>query len=410
MFLWSHLRCAIHALRITKIRSALTMLGIIIGVAAVIVVMAVGAGAKQRVVEQLRSLGANLIVVLPGSAKQSGALLGHGSRRSLTEGDAEAIRNEIFTVVASAPIVFKQAQAVSGNRNWQTSAYGVTPDFFVAREWGISAGRPFSLQELQQASKVALLGTTAAKELFDGENPLGQMVRIANTPFRIVGVLARKGESPTGADQDDKVLIPLSTARVRLLGSATEGLRAIRYILVKVRDATEMDDTRQQVRRLLRQRHRIWPGEPDDFDVRNLVDIQKRREKVAGILGFWLTVVASVSLLVGGISIMNTMLVTVTERTREIGLRLAVGARQRDIRNQFLTEAIMLSLLGALVGVAVGVLTAFGIGTITNLPIMIRPLSILLATGFAAATGIFFGLYPAWRAARLDPIMAIRIE
>jgi len=406
----THLRSAIHSLRTTRFRSALTMLGVVIGVAAVIVVMGVGAGAKQRVVEQLRSLGANLVVVLPGSAKKGGVALGHGSERSLSDRDAEAIRREITTVVAAAPIVFAKTRIVSGNRNWLTNAYGVTADFFVAREWQIAAGRPFSPQELQAAAKVVLLGNTVAKELFGADDPVGQMVRIENIPFRVVGLLSEKGDSPTGNDQDDKAIVPLSTARIRILGAAAERLGSIRYILVKVGDATEMDQTRDQVRRLLRQRHRLLPDQPDDFEVRNLVDIQKSREQMAGVLGFWLTVVASVSLLVGGISIMNIMLVTVTERTREIGLRLALGARRRDIRHQFLAEAVVLSLIGALVGMVVGVVTALVVGAITGYPILILPSSILLAMSFAMATGIVFGLYPAWRAARLDPITALRRE
>jgi putative ABC transport system permease protein len=388
----------------------LTMLGIVIGVAAVIVVMAVGAGAKQQVVERLQSLGANLLIVLPGSAREAGALLGHGSKRSLTEDDADAIGRELPQVVAAAPVVFKQTQVVSGNRNWATSVYGVTQAFFLAREWAVDAGRPFSPDEWKTAAKVALLGVTAGRELFGNRDPVGEIVRIEHTPFRVIGVLAEKGQSPTGQDQDDKVMVPLPAARIRVLGAASDSLRSVRYLLIKVRTAGQMAETRQAVARLLRQRHGLRPDQSDDFAVRDIADIQQTREQAAGVLGFWLTVVAAVSLLVGGIGIMNIMLVTVTERTREIGLRRAVGAAPRDIRNQFLVEAIVLALLGGSVGVLVGLGTVLAIAALSDLPLLIHPWSVLFAAGSAAVTGVFFGVYPAWRAARLDPIRALRFE
>ena len=410
MLLAGHLRYALHSLRTARSRSTLTMLGIIIGVAAVIVVMGVSAGAKQQVVERLQSLGANLLIVLPGSAREAGALLGQGSKRSLTEDDADAIGQELPQVVASAPVVFKRTQVVSGNRNWATSVYGVTQAFFLAREWEVDAGRPFSPDEAKTAAKVALLGVTVGQALFDERDPVGQIVRIEHTPFRVIGVLAEKGQSPTGQDQDDKVMVPLPAARIRVLGTASDSLRAVRYLLIKVRSAGQMAETREAVARLLRQRHGLRPDQSDDFAVHDIADIQQTREQAAGVLGFWLTVVAAVSLLVGGIGIMNIMLVTVTERTREIGLRRAVGAAPRDIRNQFLVEAIVLALLGGSVGVLVGLGTVLAIAALSDLPLLIQPWSVLFAAGSAAATGVFFGVYPAWRAARLDPLRALRFE
>ncbi len=410
MMFFNHLRNALQALRVNRLRSLLTMLGIIIGVTAVISVMAVGAGAQSEVIKQLRTLGANLLLVKPGSAERSGVRLGSGTRPTLTEEDARAIRGDVPWAAVVAPFVYAKTQVVRGNANWSTSVQGVTSDFLLAREWELAAGRTFASQETEGAFKVVIIGATVVERLFGAHDPMGQIIRVADVPFTVIGVLRRKGETSTGGDQDDRILIPLSTAKIRVLGSSRMRRRSVDYILVKVNDADRLGEAEREIVKLLRQRHRLMPDEPEDFTVRNLAEMQASREKAAGVLGFWLAAVASVSLLVGGISIMNIMLVSVSERTREIGVRLAVGARPRDIRNQFLVEALLLSLLGAIVGIVLGMGAAVLIGALGDVPVLIRPGAIMLASGFAAAVGIFFGFFPASRASRLDPIAALRFE
>ena len=410
MIILGHLRDARRALRANPLRSALTMLGIIIGVAAVIAVMAVGAGAQQAVIEELSNIGANLLMVYPGSAQTGGVRLGGGTKASLTLGDANAIREEVPGLVSVAPFLYSRAQVVYGNSNWSTRIQGVTPDIFVAREWRLSAGRSFSPDELQGAGKAALLGATVVEELFSTRDPLGQVIRVANTPFTVVGLLAPKGQTASASDQDDRIMIPFSTARSRIKGQIAGQFDAIDYLMIKVARSDLMARVERDIRRLLRQRHQLLSSSPDDFEVKNLAEMREKKEKASGILGFWLATVASVSLLVGGISIMNIMLVSVSERTREIGLRLAVGARPEDIQHQFLIEAVVLSLLGALVGVILGMGAALLIGAFGEVPVVIRPSAILLASGFAATIGILFGFYPAYRASRMDPINALRFE
>ena len=410
MMLLVHLHSAVRTLRANPLRSALTMLGIIIGVAAVIAVLAVGAGAQQIVIDELRNIGANLLMISPGSAKSSGARLGGDTQASLVLGDADAIRAEVPGLVSVAPMLYSRAQVVYGNANWSTRIQGVTPDIFTAREWRLSAGRRFSPVELQSAGKVALLGATVVEQLFGNREPLGQVIRVANTPFTVVGVLVAKGQSASASDQDDRVMIPFSTARSRVQGQIAGRLDAVDYIMVKVAQTDRMESAEQDINRLLRQRHQLLAGVDDDFKVKNLAEMREKKEKASGVLGFWLATVASVSLLVGGISIMNIMLVAVSERTREIGLRLAVGARPRDIQQQFMIEALLLSLLGALVGVVLGSAAAMVIGAVGQVPVVIRPSALLLAAGFAGATGILFGFYPAYRASRMSPITALRFE
>lgn len=410
MILFDHIRHALRALQANRLRSLLTMLGIIIGVTAVLVVMAVGAGAQRVVIEQMRTLGANLLLIKRGSAQREGVRLGGGTRPTLTEEDAASIRWDISGVAVAAPVVYSKAQLVHRNRNWSTTVQGITPDFLIAREWQIANGRVFAPHESAGAFKVSLLGATAADKLFGAKEPVGQVIRLADVPFTVLGVLHRKGETSAGADQDDRILIPLSTAKIRVLGSSRRRLHSIDYILVKVTEADRLDEVDREIRRLLRQRHRLRPDEPEDFTITNLAERQASTEKAAGVLGFWLAAVASVSLLVGGISIMNIMLVSVSERTREIGVRLAVGARPRDIRNQFLAEAVAMSLFGGAIGIALGSATAVIIGALGDVPVLIRPQAILLAFGFAAAVGIGFGFFPAFRASRMDPIAALRFE
>jgi len=354
MNVWASARIAVRALRVNKLRSALTMLGIVIGVGAVITMVAVGAGAQARVAEQIQSLGSNMIIVLSGSITAGGVRMGSGSRLTITEDDAWAIQREIRTVTAAPPTSRGSAQIVYGNLNWATSVQGVTGDFFTAREWDVADGRLFSQEEVEGAAKVALIGQTVAGNLFGESDPLGQVIRIKNVPFGVIGVLQRKGQTTFGQDQDDTVLIPLSTAKRKVLGSSRANARAVGSIAVKVGDARAMPDAEQEIRGLLRQRHRLQTFQEDDFGIRNLTEVLQSQEASSRVLTWLLAAIASVSLLVGGIGIMNIMLVSVTERTREIGLRMAVGARGRDILVQFLVEAVTLSLLGGVLGIALG--------------------------------------------------------
>jgi putative ABC transport system permease protein len=388
----------------------LTALGIVIGVAAFVTVLSVGEGARQRVIEKIQSLGGNLLLVTPGSARTGAVQLGEGSRQTLTLEDAVAIGREIPGLLAVAPSVFKRTQVVRGNRNWGTTVQGVTPDYLKAREWGIAHGRPLSTEDLASSSKVALLGDTVATRLFGSKPPVGEVIRIGDTPFSVIGVLASKGQSSSGADQDDKVMIPLSTANIRVLGSGRSQIGGLRYIMVKVDRAERLGAVESDLQRLLRQRHRLRPDSPDDFSVKNLAEVQAQKEEASGILTFWLGAVASVSLAVGAISIMNIMLVAVAERTREIGLRRAIGALRRDVLWQFLTESMLLALLGGVVGVGLGVALALSIAQWGELPVAINTGGLLLSLGAAAAAGIGAGVLPALKAARLAPIDALRSE
>ena len=409
----STLRVALDALRVNKLRSMLTMLGIIIGVGAVITMLAVGGGAQARVEEQIRSLGANVMIVLPGSTTSSGIRLGAGAAQTLTEDDARAIGIEVENVV-SAPVLRGSGQLVFGNTNWSTQIYGATPEYFDVREWRLLTGRGFEPNELSGAAKVALIGQTTARQLF-GENAapetvVDQVIRVRKVPVTIVGVLERKGQSAMGQDQDDVIFVPLATARNRLFGTPQGRLRRVGTIMIKVAEGADMKVAEDRIRELLRQRHRLQPGAEDDFTIRNLTEMLQAQEASSRILSLLLAAVASVSLLVGGIGIMNIMLVSVTERTREIGLRMAVGARGRDILTQFLIEAITLSLIGGLIGVALGLAGSYAIGSFAGWRTQMQPDAILLAVGFAALVGVFFGFYPARKASRLLPIDALRYE
>lgn len=407
-----HIRIAIRTLRANGLRSLLTMLGIIIGVASVITMVAVGEGAHTRVAEQIRTLGANLLVVWPGAAREGGARLELGSRHTLTEADAAAIRQEVPGVIVAAPAVRGATQVVRANRNWNTIVNGTEPDYFIAREWPIASGRSFTRRDVSAAAKVAIIGASVAKALFgEEENPPGQRIRVADVPMTVVGVLSSKGLSATGQDQDDRIFVPITTAKLRLMGGAHEINReAVAYILVKVTSAQAMEAAERQIASLLRQRHRLPADSEDDFKVRNPAAAMAAQRAATRTLTFLLAAVASVSLIVGGISIMNIMLVSVTERTREIGLRLAVGARRRDIRNQFLLEAVTLCVLGGLLGILLGVGAAVALAEMAGWPVFIGPEALVLAAGFAAAVGIFFGFYPAMKGSRLNPIEALRTE
>ena len=401
---------AIKAIRVNVLRSVLTALGIIIGVAAVIIMIAVGAGAQSQVDNLIKSLGSNLVLVLPGTTTSGGARGARGSRPTLTEDDAIAIQNEIDTAQVAAPVVRGSGQLIYGNQNWSTVIYGVTPEFKEAKEWKMKDGRWFSRDEVRSAAKVALVGKTIIENVFEGVDPVGEIIRVKRIPFTIIGTLAPKGETPMGTDQDDTVIVPLSTAKKRLLGGRRLSGKLVRTIWVKSYTAGGVDESVRAMTELLRQRHRIQPGQPDDFYVRNLSQILQARADSSRVMTLLLAAVASVSLIVGGIGIMNIMLVSVTERTREIGLRMAVGAKGIDILLQFLIEAVTLSLIGGIIGVILGLMGSVGIAEIGGWPAIIQIESVFLAFGFAATVGIFFGFYPAKKAAMLDPIEALRYE
>ena len=404
------LRVAMRALAINKLRSLLTMLGIIIGVAAVIVMIAVGAGAQARVEEQIRSLGSNLLLILSGTTTSGGVRMGFGSNQTISEDDAAAIPRDIPETMA-APALRGTAQLIWGNQNWSTVIFGVTPEYIDVRQWELAAGRIFDATDMAGATKVCLVGQTVARQLFGGTDPLGQVIRVRRVPFTVIGVLESKGQSMMGYDQDDLILMPLSTARKRVLGASNLAKqRSVGTIWVKVAEGYDMKAAEEQVRALLRQRHRLQPGQDDDFSLRNLEEVAATQEASSRVLALLLAAVASVSLVVGGIGIMNIMLVSVTERTREIGLRMAVGARTRDILGQFLVEAVTLSLIGGLAGIAIGIATAVGIAKVAGWRIVLSPESVMLAVAFAFAIGVFFGFYPARKAARLNPVEALRFE
>jgi putative ABC transport system permease protein len=386
------------------------MLGIIIGVAAVIAMVGIGAGAQARVAEQIQSLGSNLIIVLSGSVTSSGIRLGTGSQLTISEDDAAAIAREIPLVQAAAPSVRGTAQVVYGNLNWATVIQGVTPDYFEARDWRVIDGRAVNPEDVDGATKIALVGQTTALNLFGESEPLGQIIRIKKVPFTVVGVLSRKGQNSWGQDQDDVILIPISTAKKKVLGVSQANPRAVGSISIKVRADEDMVEAEEQIRALLRQRHRLQPFQDDDFWLRNLSEVLQTQEESSRVMTYLLAAIASVSLLVGGIGIMNIMLVSVTERTREIGLRMAVGARRRHILLQFLIEAVTLSLIGGIIGIALGLGGSRAISYFAAWRTLVNPESIVIAFGFAAGIGIFFGFYPARKASRLDPIEALRYE
>jgi putative ABC transport system permease protein len=403
-------RVALRALAINKLRSALTMLGIVIGVAAVIVMIAVGAGAQRRVEEQIRALGANMLLVMPGSVTAGRVRMGYGSASTLDEDDVAAINREIPEAIA-APAVRGPAQVVWGNANWSTTVYGVTPVYLDVRQWPLHAGRGFEATEMSAAGKVCLLGSTVARQLFGSGDPVGETIRIRRVPFLVIGVLESKGQSLMGQDQDDVILVPLTTARTRIMGSPVFAKRRmVGHIWVRSVDGAPVSHVEAQVRALLRQRHNLRPGMEDDFSMRNLDEVMAAQEESSRVLALLLAAVASISLLVGGIGIMNIMLVSVTERTREIGLRMAVGARTRDILGQFLVEAVTLSLIGGLVGVALGIGAAIAVSAWLGWHIAISAEAVVLAVAFSFVIGVFFGYYPARKAARLSPVEALRFE
>ena len=401
----ANVRIALRAIRVNKLRSALTMLGVIIGVGAVIAMVAIGEGAKARVAKQMERLGSNRVSVYAGTVTRGGRRVRGARITTLTEADARAILAEVPGVVRVAPHVRGSAQVVYGNKNWHPPFTGTTPDYLRIMNWGVDSGSNFTDDDMLTNRKVALVGKTVGKELFGDDYPIGQTIRVKHIPFEVVGVLKERGTSSWAGDLDDVVIVPLRTAQRKLLG-----IRYVRGIEVSAESQEATSDVQDGIAALLRVRHKITGTKLDDFRVRNRTDILEAANEAASTLGYLLAGIAGVALIVGGIGIMNIMLVSVTERTREIGVRLAIGARRRDIRRQFLTEAMVLSLLGGVIGIIAGAAASLGLSYMGGWQIVISPGAILLAFAFAAAIGVFFGFQPANRAAGLNPIEALRYE
>jgi len=396
---------AFRALRRNKMRSFLTMLGIIIGVSAVITMLAIGQGAEYSVKQQIASLGTNVLIIFPGSQQQGGIRVGAGSMTTLTEDDATAISTDCPAVAFVSPGTFSGGQVIAGNLNWGTSIQGVGVDYIQIRDWNVQYGNFFTDQDIKGATKVCILGKTVADNLFPDSDPVGQNIRIRNVPFKVIGVLSKKGQNAMGQDQDDVILAPYSTVQKRL-----SHYPYLRQILVSAVGPKEIETAQKQVTDLLRMRHKIAGFEGDDFTIRNQSDLASAATATSQILTILLASIASVSLLVGGIGIMNIMLVSVTERTREIGIRMSVGARGKDILTQFLIEALVLSLLGGITGIILGIVGSKLISNFAGWPTFITAFSILLSFGFSILVGLFFGFYPARKAAMLNPIDALRYE
>ena len=401
-------KIAVGALRVNVMRSLLTMLGIVIGVGAVIVMVAVGAGAREMIGEQIRSIGSNLILIVPGAMFQGGARLGSGSVHTLRSTDAEAIAKECPAVKLTAPNWGDVTQVVYGNRNWRTRISGTWESNFLIRDWPIRYGRMFTPEEEKRAAKVAVVGQTVIENLFGDTYPLGKAVRIKSVPFTIIGVLERKGQSPRGDDQDDAVFVPLRTSQYRLFGTPFPD--EIQAIIVQAKDISLISDAERQIDALLTRRHKIGRNQDKDFTIRNLTEILQTAQKSLNIMTTLLGAIAAISLVVGGIGIMNIMLVSVTERTREIGIRMAVGARSGDILSQFLTEGVVLSVCGGLMGTILGICGAFIFARSSGWPALVDFVTVGIAILFSGAVGVFFGFYPAFKASRLHPIEALRHE
>lgn len=399
---------AIRAIKANKMRSILTSLGIIIGVAAVIVMLAIGNGAQISIQNEMKTMGSNLIIIRSGVATSSGARGGHGSQPTMKAGDGDAIQEKISQIKLAAPILEETAQVVYGNANWSTGITGTDNRNFLIKEWDLAYGRFFSEGDVKNAAKVAILGQTVVKELFGDVDPLGRTVRIKGIPFRVIGVLDARGESGMGQDQDDSVFIPITTAQKKVMGIKFPD--QVRHIMLQAVDAQSTYTSQDEIRQLLRQRHNLGVNKDDDFVIMNLTQMMEMMENSTKIMTILLGSIASISLLVGGIGIMNIMLVSVTERTREIGIRMAIGAKSWDIRWQFLMEALVLSLIGGLAGVILGILGAEAVSAFSSLTAKVSLLYIILPFSFAGFVGLFFGFYPAYKASLLNPISALRYE
>ena len=399
------LRIALRALARNKLRAFLTMLGIIIGVGAVIAMVAIGEGAKSTIRSQIASLGTNVLIILPGSNVQGGVRAGFGNVNTLIDSDARAMARELPSIAFASPVLRRQEQLIAGNLNWGTLAQGVAPEFQQIRDWQIETGRFLHEGDMDSAAKVAVIGQTVARQLFGNDDPIDSVIRIRNIPFRIVGTLAAKGQTGQGTDQDDTVMIPYTTMQKRLMR-----ITWLQSIVVRAVNAERVQEAQEQITLLLRQRHRIGADREDDFNVRNLSDIAEAAQSTARVMAILLGSVAGISLLVGGIGIMNIMLVSVTERTREIGIRMAVGARSRDIMLQFLVEAVVMASTGGLIGIVLGIGSSEVLKEWAQWPTLVSPSIVAVAFLFSGAVGVFFGFYPAKKAAGLDPIDALRYE
>jgi len=403
------IQLAVRALMAYKVRSLLTMLGIIIGIGSVIVMISVGRGANESIQDQIQSLGANMLMIFSGSSQRGGVRGGYGSSPTLRVKDVEAIERECPAVIDATYVLANSAQIVAGKKNWGTRIYGTTPNYYQVRDWNVTDGEFISEQHMRSAASVAVLGTSVSENLFEpGESVVGQQIRIKNVPFRVIGVLESKGRTPSGQDQDDAVFVPYTTMSRKLAGARLPGV--IHFIGVSAQSQELVEEAKREVEGVLRQRHKILPGMQDDFTVRTLDEFADMAGKTTNIMTLLLTAVAAISLVVGGIGIMNIMLVSVTERTREIGIRMAVGARERDVLMQFLVEAMVISIFGGILGTVLGIAAAKLISGLAGWATIISMDSILLATLFSGAVGIFFGFYPARKASRLDPIEALRYE
>jgi putative ABC transport system permease protein len=399
------LRIALRALSRNKMRTVLTMLGIVIGVAAVIAMVGVGQGAQQKVQDQIASMGTNLIYVSAGSVNRGGMHLGAGATKTLIDDDMKAIVREVPTVSSAAPGAGASAQVIYENQNWSTRINGTEPQYFTIRDWPMANGSGFTDDDVSHAANIAVLGATVQQNLFGSADPVGQTIRIGALPFQVVGVLTAKGQSGMGADQDDGVYVPITTLQKKITGQ-----NWLQYVMVSAVSQPASYSAQSQITALLRDRHKIRAGQDDDFQVRNLADVAELADQQSQVMTLLLASIAGVSLIVGGIGIMNIMLVSVTERTREIGIRVAIGATEQDVQRQFLSESVVLSLIGGATGILLGVGASLAITKLLGWAILISPVAIVAAVIFSMAVGVFFGYYPARKAARLDPIEALRFE
>ncbi len=405
--IFSMLSEAWQAMGANRLRSFLTMLGMIIGVGAVILMLAIGQGVRQQVESSIAAMGSNLFIILSGSTTSGGVRMGGGATPTLTLADAQAIE-ELPGISAIAPSAPGTAQLVYGSNNWSTQVIGTTPSFLDVRDWDLVSGAPFTDSDVRSATRVALLGKTVVQNLFGDEDPTGKTIRIKNSPYLVLGVLAPKGQSLDGRDQDDTVLVPVTTAQRKLFGTQFQG--TVRFMMAQAESADVMPAVEKSMTDLLHQRHHIREGEDDDFTIRNLTALMNTAATTAEVMSLMLGAIASISLVVGGIGIMNIMLVSVTERTREIGIRMAIGARGKDVLAQFLLEAIMISLIGCLIGVLLGVGGSLLVSKLAGLNVIVTPVSIVMAFGVATSIGVFFGWYPARKASLLKPIDALRYQ